>query len=71
MFNIRLFKYFLVMFLKVSGLDSVDDESKSEHIQFTKDTPQPADWTSPENPPYTYYLYYMYANLAVLNHFRR
>ena len=59
-------------FLKyVCGLDSVDDESKSEHIQFTKDTPQPADWTGPENPPYTYYLYYMYANLAVLNHFRR
>lgn len=55
----------------VSGIDSVDDESKSEHIQFTKDTPEPEDWTSMENPPYTYYLYFMYANLAVLNHFRR
>lgn len=59
-------------FLKyVSGIDSVDDESKSEHIQFNKDTPQPEDWKAPENPPYTYYLYFMYANLAVLNHFRR
>ncbi|XP_052061287.1 AMP deaminase 2-like isoform X7 [Mytilus californianus] len=55
----------------VSGIDSVDDESKSEHIQFTKDTPEPEDWTSMDNPPYTYYLYFMYANLAVLNHFRR
>ncbi|ESP03173.1 hypothetical protein LOTGIDRAFT_137775 [Lottia gigantea] len=55
----------------ISGFDSVDDESKSEHIQFDAASPQPEDWTNDTNPPYTYYLYYMYANITVLNHFRR
>ncbi|KAK6166096.1 hypothetical protein SNE40_022865 [Patella caerulea] len=55
----------------VSGFDSVDDESKSEHIQFDTKSPQPEDWNTDVNPPYTYYLYYMYANITVLNHFRR
>ncbi|KAK3106992.1 hypothetical protein FSP39_004575, partial [Pinctada imbricata] len=55
----------------VSGIDSVDDESKAEHIKFDHDTPLPEDWTSDLNPPYNYYLYFMYANLAVLNQFRR
>jgi hypothetical protein len=27
-------------------------------------------WTDTENPPYSYYIYYMYANITVLNHFR-
>ncbi|KAJ8316409.1 hypothetical protein KUTeg_006423, partial [Tegillarca granosa] len=55
----------------VSGFDSVDDESKTEHIRFDSDTPMPEDWTQVENPPYSYYLYFMYANITVLNHFRR
>ncbi|CAG5119398.1 unnamed protein product [Candidula unifasciata] len=55
----------------ISGFDSVDDESKSEHVMMNKDSPLPSDWTSPENPPYTYYLYYMFANIVVLNNFRR
>uniref|UniRef100_A0A0B7AAT1 AMP deaminase n=1 Tax=Arion vulgaris TaxID=1028688 RepID=A0A0B7AAT1_9EUPU len=55
----------------VSGLDSVDDESKSEHLLLNKDSPLPADWTSADNPPYTYYLYYTFSNLVVLNNFRR
>ncbi|KAJ8311216.1 hypothetical protein KUTeg_011232, partial [Tegillarca granosa] len=54
----------------VSGFDSVDDESKTEHIRFDSDTPMPEDWTQVENPPYSYYLYFMYANITVLNHFR-
>ncbi|XP_038062446.1 AMP deaminase 2-like isoform X2 [Patiria miniata] len=55
----------------VSGFDSVDDESKPEDLIFTRDSPDPEQWTSPDNPPYAYWLYYMYVNLVVLNHFRR
>ncbi|XP_021362572.1 AMP deaminase 2-like isoform X5 [Mizuhopecten yessoensis] len=55
----------------VSGFDSVDDESKAEHIKFDSDTPMPGDWTQKENPPYNYYLFFMYANVTVLNQFRR
>ena len=54
----------------VIGFDSVDDESKPENPLFDRDVPPPAEWTDDENPPYAYYLYYMYANLTVLNHFR-
>ncbi|KAL3084438.1 hypothetical protein niasHT_035240 [Heterodera trifolii] len=57
--------------LQVSGFDSVDDESKTESEDLTKDSPKPADYTSKKNPSYAYYMYYMYANLAVLNAFRR
>ncbi|KAL3886679.1 hypothetical protein ACJMK2_026658 [Sinanodonta woodiana] len=55
----------------VSGFDSVDDESKTEHIRFDYDSPKPDLWTDEQNPPYSYYLYFMYANIVVLNHFRR
>ncbi|XP_078326686.1 AMP deaminase 2-like isoform X2 [Crassostrea virginica] len=55
----------------VSGFDSVDDESKTEHIKFDLETPLPEDWCQDENPPYSYYLYFMYANITVLNQFRR
>ena len=57
--------------LQVTGFDSVDDESKPESIVFDKDSPLPEQWTLEENPPYSYYVYYMYANMVVLNHFRR
>merc|ERR1719435_211086 len=45
----------------VVGFDSVDDESKPENAMFDTDVPTPEKWTSTENPPYTYYLYYMFA----------
>ncbi|GIY40094.1 AMP deaminase 2 [Caerostris darwini] len=62
----------LYMFLKyVTGFDSVDDESKPENPMFDKDVTLPPAWTEEENPPYNYYLYYMYANLCVLNCFRK
>ncbi|XP_015198143.2 AMP deaminase 2 isoform X2 [Lepisosteus oculatus] len=62
----------LHLFLQhVVGFDSVDDESKPEHHIFNLDSPLPANWTEEDNPPYSYYLYYMYANMAVLNHLRR
>ena len=56
---------------KVVGFDSVDDESKPEHHIFNLDSPLPVDWTEEDNPPYSYYLYYTYANMTVLNHLRR
>ncbi|TKR80967.1 hypothetical protein L596_014929 [Steinernema carpocapsae] len=62
----------LYRFLQVvSGLDSVDDESKHEYVQFDRTTAQPENYVDSENPPYSYYLYYMYANITVLNAFRR
>lgn len=54
----------------VTGFDSVDDESKPENAIVHKSIPLPHEWSSKENPPYNYYLYYMYANICVLNHFR-
>ncbi|XP_063862391.1 AMP deaminase 2-like isoform X3 [Scylla paramamosain] len=52
------------------GFDSVDDESKPETSVLDKDTPPPQLWTDTENPPYAYYLYYMYANICTLNQLR-
>lgn len=53
------------------GFDSVDDESKPEHHIFNLESPLPANWTEEDNPPYSYYLYYTYANMTVLNHLRK
>ncbi len=53
------------------GFDSVDDESKHEGVMFHEDSPLPAEWSSEENPPYAYYLYFMYCNIMVVNHVRR
>ncbi|CAG07509.1 unnamed protein product, partial [Tetraodon nigroviridis] len=62
----------LHLFLQhVVGFDSVDDESKPEQHIFNLDSPLPGNWTEEDNPPYSYYLYYMYANMTVLNHLRR
>lgn len=64
----------LAYFLEtVVGFDSVDDESRPEfgHLSVNADTlPAPAEWTHAENPPYGYWLYYMYANLCTLNQLR-
>jgi len=54
----------------VSGFDSVDDESKHENPMFDLLTPTPDKWTDDENPPYNYYLYYMYVNMTILNQLR-
>ncbi|RWS31777.1 AMP deaminase 2-like protein [Leptotrombidium deliense] len=57
--------------LYVTGFDSVDDESKHENSVFDRKMVSPGEWSDTENPPYNYYLYYMYANICVLNHFRK
>eukprot|EP01133_Synstelium_polycarpum_P008425 gene8425-9911_t len=54
---------------QVVGIDCVDDESKFEK-KFTEKFPVPAEWATEHNPPYTYYLYYLYANLYTLNKLR-
>ncbi|KAI3382145.1 hypothetical protein SNEBB_011138 [Seison nebaliae] len=57
----------------VSGFDSVDDESKPEGIPFERNRNNilPSQWNFKTNPPYAYYIYYLYANIRVLNQFRR
>lgn len=55
----------------VIGFDSVDDESKPENPILDPEVRAPASWDDDENPPYAYYLYYMYANITVLNHLRK
>ena len=55
---------------RVIGLDSVDDESKVERRLFKK-YPVPRVWDGKQNPPYSYWIYYLYSNLASLNAFRK
>ncbi|CAF3901056.1 unnamed protein product [Rotaria sordida] len=59
----RFMRYF-------TGFDSVDDESKPERSIITSMT-YPDQWNTNENPPYAYYLFYMYANILALNQLRR
>ncbi|ESO08514.1 hypothetical protein HELRODRAFT_156594 [Helobdella robusta] len=62
----------LHMFLKyVVGFDSVDDESKPESSQPEACHVSPENWNYPENPHYSYYLYYMFSNMVVLNNLRK
>ncbi|KAL8736521.1 MAG: hypothetical protein Q9181_002415 [Wetmoreana brouardii] len=55
---------------RVIGFDSVDDESKVERRYYRK-FPPPRDWDAPENPLYNYWIYYLWANMVALNHWRK
>lgn len=55
--------------VQVVGFDCVDDESKPERRP-TKSMPPPAQWNTKYNAAYSYYTYYLYANLYTLNKFR-
>lgn len=59
-----------VFLQRVVGFDSVDDESKVERRLFKK-FPVPRAWDSKQNPPYSYWIYYLYANMVSLNHWRK
>ena len=59
-----------VFLQRVIGFDSVDDESKPERRLFRK-FPLPKDWNTGQNPPYSYWLYFMFANMASLNAWRK
>lgn len=61
----------LHIFLRnVVGFDSVDDESKPEKRIWRK-YPLPKQWDFDANPPYTYWAYFLYANMVSLNHWRK
>ncbi|KAK4560902.1 AMP deaminase [Recurvomyces mirabilis] len=55
---------------RVIGFDSVDDESKTERRIYRK-FPLPRNWDTPQNPPYSYWIYYLFANIASLNVWRK
>ncbi|ROT36980.1 AMP deaminase [Sodiomyces alkalinus F11] len=55
---------------RVIGFDSVDDESKVERRLFKK-FPVPKAWDFKQNPPYSYWIYYLFANMGSLNALRR
>ena len=55
---------------RVIGIDSVDDESKIERRLYRK-FPLPKDWNTKQNPPYSYWIYYLFANLTSLNAWRK
>ncbi|XP_075257307.1 AMP deaminase 2-like isoform X3 [Convolutriloba macropyga] len=57
--------------LHVIGFDSVDDESKNDAIRFCSTNPTPENWTSDINPAYSYYIYYIWSNMVVLNALRQ
>ncbi|KAM9369444.1 AMP deaminase 1 [Phaethornis superciliosus] len=69
--NPQAHKELSVLLRNITGFDSVDDESKHSGHMFCTKSPKPEQWTSQKNPSYTYYLYYMYANILVLNNLRR
>ena len=57
----------------VVGFDSVDDESLPEwklHNTPKSAIPNPRAFREGDNPPYNYYLYFMWANISVLNRLR-
>ncbi|KAI8641679.1 hypothetical protein BD408DRAFT_388476 [Parasitella parasitica] len=58
-----------IFLLRVVGFDSVDDESKVERRSY-REFPLPREWNTASNPPYSYYLYYIYSNLVSLNSWR-
>ncbi|KAI5480450.1 AMP deaminase [Pseudohyphozyma bogoriensis] len=58
-----------VFLQRVVGFDSVDDESKVERRLYRK-FPLPKDWTTTQNPPYAYWLYYLFSNITSLNNWR-
>lgn len=58
-----------VLLSQIVAFDMVDDESKPERRP-TKHSPPPQHWTSKHNAAYSYYAYYIYANLHALNQLR-
>ncbi|KAJ7913565.1 hypothetical protein B0H13DRAFT_491918 [Mycena leptocephala] len=55
---------------RVVGFDTVDDESKTERRIYKK-YPYPCLWDTKESPPYSYWVYYLFANMASLNNWRQ
>jgi AMP deaminase len=68
--NPRKHRNLHIFLQRVIGFDLVDDESKVER-RYHRKFPTPTKWDMKESPPYTYWIYYMYANIASLNQIRR
>ncbi|KAF7422467.1 AMP deaminase [Pleurotus ostreatus] len=58
-----------VLLQRVIGFDTVDDESKAERRIYKK-FPYPRLWNTEQSPPYSYWVYYMFANISSLNNWR-
>ena len=58
-----------VFLQRVVGFDSVDDESKIETRLYRK-FPCAKEWNTQQNPPYTYWIYHLFANMTSLNVWR-
>lgn len=56
---------------RVVGFDSVDDESKLDRSFHSRKAPTAGEWDGHHNPPYSYYLYYLYSDLIALNELRQ
>ncbi|KAJ9443985.1 AMP deaminase [Diplonema papillatum] len=54
---------------QVVGFDSVDNEKLTD-LPFSDRSPSPSNWNTDKNPPYVYWLFYMYANIKTLNTYR-
>ena len=59
-----------VFLQRVIGFDSVDDESKVERRLYRK-YPTAKEWNTKQNPPYGYWIYYLFANMTSLNAWRK
>ena len=55
---------------QVVGFDSVDDESRPPSVVRLENCVPPQEWTDQDDPPYSYYSFYIYCNIYVLNKLR-
>ncbi|ETW47551.1 AMP deaminase [Plasmodium falciparum MaliPS096_E11] len=63
-------KEIFIFLHQIVGWDSVDDESIiSNYTLKGGELPTPDKYVSEHNPPYSYYAYYMYINIRMLNEF--
>lgn len=54
----------------ISGFDCIENEQRVD-VSLSMALRPPQEWTSEEEPPYNYYLYYIWANVFSLNEFRQ
>jgi AMP deaminase len=59
------------LLLTIRGFDTVDDESEYEALDINDLLKTPVEWNTKQQPPYVYYLYYLYANITSLNIIRK
>lgn len=65
--NVNLYQFLL----NVAGFDTVDDESVYEDMNIEHLAKEPIKYNRDNNPHYSYWIYYIYANLYSLNLLRK